>query len=116
MFAYIRKVAWESVTHIIKGHTTPEVKDCPHWPEEFWQDATLHGFGGTCFESSLAFYSLVTALRYEGYLTVNDMGTSYACHVATIMLLGRKKYLVANSCYFKNSGINVNCFTFPIMP
>lgn len=91
---YIRKVPWESVSRIIKRHTTLETKDCPRWPGEFWQDAMRHGFGGTCYESSLAFYSLLIALGYEGYLTVNDMGASRACHAAIVILLDGKKYLV----------------------
>jgi len=92
--AYIRRVPWESVSRIIKRHTTPETKDCPRWPEEFWQEAMRNGFGGTCFESSLAFYSLLKALGYEGYLTVNDMGDSRGCHAAVVLLLNGDKYLV----------------------
>lgn len=92
--AYIRKIPWESVSRIIQRHTTPETKDCPRLPEEFWREALLHGFGGTCFESSLAFYSLLTALGYEGYLTVNDMGYSRGCHAAIVLLLNGQKYLV----------------------
>ena len=53
-----------------------------------------YGFGGTCFESSLAFCSLLTALGYKGYLTVNDMGESRGCHAAIIILLHGQKYLV----------------------
>jgi len=92
--AYLRKVPWESVSRILKRHTTREAKDCPRWPEEFWQEAMQHGFGGTCYESSLAFYSLLMALGYEGYLTVNDMGDSRGCHAAIVLLLNEYKYLV----------------------
>lgn len=53
-----------------------------------------HGFGGTCFESSLAFYSLLTTLGYKGYLTVNDMGDSRGCHAAIALFLDGQKYLV----------------------
>ena len=92
--AYIRKVPWESVSRIIKRHTTPETKNCPRLPEEFWSEAMQYGFGGTCFESSLAFYSLLTTLGFEGYLTVNDMGDSRGCHAAIVLLLNWQKYLV----------------------
>ena len=92
--AYIRKVPWESVSRIIKRHTTPETRDCPRLPEEFWSNAMLYGFGGTCFESSQAFYSLLMALGYEGYLTVNDMSESRGCHAAIIILLHDQKFLV----------------------
>lgn len=92
--AYIRRVPWESVSRIVKRRATPETKDCPRLPEEFWSNALEHGFGGTCYESSLAFYSLLTSLGYEGYLTVNDMGESRGCHAAITILLGGQKYLV----------------------
>jgi arylamine N-acetyltransferase len=92
--AYIRKVPWESVSRIVKRHVTPEIKDCPRLPEEFWIDALERGFGGTCYESSLAFYSLLTSLGYEGYLTVNDMGETRGCHAAITILFGGQKYLV----------------------
>jgi len=92
--AFLGKVPWESVSRIVKRHNTPETSDCPRWPEEFWRDAMSFGFGGTCFESSLAFYSLLTVLGYEGYLTVNDMGNSRACHAAIVLLLNGSKYLV----------------------
>jgi arylamine N-acetyltransferase len=92
--AYIRKVPWESVSRIIKRRATPETKDCPRLPEEFWNDVLRYGFGGTCYESSLAFYSLLTSLGYKGYLTVNDMGESRGCHAAITILLGGQKYLV----------------------
>jgi arylamine N-acetyltransferase len=92
--AYIRKVPWESVSRIAKRHTTLETKDCPRWPEEFWQDAMQHSFGGTCYESTLAFYSLLMSLRYEGYLTINDMEDSRGCHAAIVLLHNEHKYLV----------------------
>jgi arylamine N-acetyltransferase len=92
--AYVRRVPWESVSRIIKRGTTLETKDCPRYPEEFWHDAMQHGFGGTCFESSLAFFSLLTGLGYEGYLTVNDMGESRGCHAAIVILFSGQKYLI----------------------
>jgi len=92
--AYIRRVPWESVSRIVKRHTTSETRDCPRLPEEFWSNAMRYGFGGTCFESSLAFYSLLMVLGYEGYLTVNDMGESRGCHAAIIILLHGQKFLV----------------------
>lgn len=94
---YIRKVPWESVSRIVKRHKTFETRDCPRWPDEFWHDAMQYGLGGTCFESSLAFFSLLTAVGYEGYLTVNDMGDSRACHAAIVILIDGKKYLVDNT-------------------
>ena len=95
--AYIRKVPWESVSRIIKRHVTPKTKDCPRLPEEFWSDTMQYGFGGTCFESSLAFYSLLTTSGYEGYLTVNNMGETRGCHAAIIIIVDGQKYLVDNT-------------------
>jgi arylamine N-acetyltransferase len=92
--AYIRKVPWESVSRIVKRHTALSIKDCPRWPEEFWQDAIQNGFGGTCYESSLAFFCLLMNLGYKGYLTVNDIGESRGCHAAMIIHCKEHKYLV----------------------
>ena len=94
IYAYIRKVPWESVSRIVKRHTTTATSDCPRWPAEFWRDAMRYGFGGTCFESSLAFYDLLTSLGYQGYLTVNDMDASRACHAAIVIIIHGQKYLV----------------------
>ncbi len=97
LHTYIRRVPWESVSRILKRQSTSETKDCPRPPKEFWSDAMRYGFGGTCYESSLAFYSLLTALGYKGYLTVNDMGDLRGCHAAIVVLLGDEKYLVDNT-------------------
>lgn len=94
IYEYIRKVPWESVSRIVKRRATLETKNCPRLPEEFWRQAMQHGFGGTCYESSLAFYALLMWLGYEGYLTVNDMGESRGCHAAITILLNGQKYLV----------------------
>lgn len=91
---YILRVPWESVSRIIRRHTTAEIENCPRLPNEFWREAMAHGFGGTCFESSLAFFSLLSALGFNGYLTINDMGEIRGCHAAVVVLLGEKKYLV----------------------
>jgi hypothetical protein len=92
--SYIRRVPWESVSRIVKRHEVPETRECPRWPEEFWLDAMQQGFGGTCYESSLAFFGLLVNLGYQGYLTVNDMGEHRGRHAAIVILLGRQKYLV----------------------
>jgi len=92
--AYIRRVPWESVSRIGKRLATSASQDCPRLPEEFWGDVLQYGLGGTCYESSLAFYSLLMSLGYTGYLTVNDMGETRGCHAAIIILLGGHKYLV----------------------
>jgi arylamine N-acetyltransferase len=87
-------VPWESVSRILKRHVTRETKECPRLPEELWNDAMQSGCGGTCYESSLAFHSLLISLGYEGYLTVNDMGTTRGCHAAIVTLINGQKYLV----------------------
>lgn len=92
--AYTRAVPWESVSRIVKRRATPAVEDCPRLPEEFWRDALTFGCGGTCYESSLAFYSLLLSLGFAGYLTVNDMGETRGCHAAITILLDGQKYLV----------------------
>jgi hypothetical protein len=67
---------------------------CPRWPEEFWGDSLDRGGGGTCFESNYAFFSLLLALGYKGYLTINNMGDSVGCHAAIILDLNGRSWLV----------------------
>lgn len=90
--AYIRRVPWESVSRIIKRHTTSETKFCSRWPAEFWQEALDYRTGGTCFENNLAFLTLLKELGFDGYLTINDMENP-ACHTAGIITLRGQKYL-----------------------
>lgn len=92
--AYTQTVPWESASRIVKRACTPETADCPRWPEEFWRETIRHGTGGTCFESNYAFFSLLRALSYEGYLTINNMGDTLACHTAIVVLLDGQKWLV----------------------
>lgn len=92
--AYTRAVPWESAARIAKRARTAEIAECPRWPEEFWEEAFRHGTGGTCFESNYAFFSLLRALGYDGYLTVNDMDTTVACHTAIIIPLDGQCWLV----------------------
>lgn len=92
--AYIRRVPWESVSRIVKRHTTPDTASCPRWPEEFWSEALSHGTGGTCFENNLAFFTLLTSLGFHGYMTVNDIPPNRSCHTAAIIFWQGQKYLV----------------------
>ena len=92
--AYIRTVPWETVFRITKRAKTEETAVCPRWPNEFWSDNLEQGGGGTCFESNYAFFSLLGALGYEGYLTINNMGESIGCHTAIILLIDGQKWLV----------------------
>jgi arylamine N-acetyltransferase len=90
--AYIRRVPWESVSRIVKRHTTPKTELCPRWPGEFWQEALKYGTGGTCFENNLAFFTLLSNLGFDGYLTINDMEQP-ACHTASVINVNEQKYL-----------------------
>jgi arylamine N-acetyltransferase len=90
--AYIRHVPWESVSRIVKRHATPKTELCPRWPGEFWLEALKYGTGGTCFENNLAFFTLLNAVGFEGYLTINDMEKP-GCHTACVIPLNGQKYL-----------------------
>jgi len=98
--AYVRKVPWESLTRILKQRRTMRLENCPRWPAEFWQDAIDFDTGGTCFETNYAFFTLLQAVGYMGYMTVNDMGDTPGCHSAIIILLSGCKYLVDVSLPF----------------
>lgn len=85
--AYTRAVPWESASRIARRAAVKHDTDCPRWPEEFWRMAMEKGTGGTCYESNYAFFSLLAALGYRGYLTVNDMEAMIGCHSAIIIIL-----------------------------
>lgn len=91
--AYTERVPWESASRIAKRARTAETAACPRWPEEFWSEAMRLGTGGTCFESNYAFASLLRALGYDGYLTINDMKRTVGCHTAAIVYLDGRRWL-----------------------
>lgn len=92
--AFIRAVPWESVTRLVKRSATLETSQCPRWPRQVWRDAMNFNGGGTCFEINYAFFALLKALGYEGYMTLNDMQEAHACHAAIVIVLNAQKYLV----------------------
>lgn len=91
---YTETVPWETAFRIVKWKTTVETAVCPRWPSEFWDDALTKGGGGTCFESNLAFFSLLRSLGYEGYLTINNMDETIGCHTAIVIQLDGSKWLI----------------------
>ena len=92
--AFIQRVPWESVTRIIKRDAETETADCPRFPREVWSDAMNFGGGGTCFEINYAFFALLSALGYDGYLTLNDMNEAQKCHAAIVIRFNDQNYLV----------------------
>ena len=91
--AYVRTVPWESASRMVRRAHLHEAKQCPRWPEEFWDGAMAHGFGGTCFESNYAFLTLLRSLGFEGSLTINDMNEHIGCHTATVIELDGAQWL-----------------------
>lgn len=92
--AYCRTVPWESAFRIARRAQVAETTHCPRWPEQFWRENLAQGAGGTCFESNYAFFALLQALGFTGYLTVNNMGETVGCHTAIVILLDGQKWLV----------------------
>lgn len=91
---YIRVVPWETAFRIVKRARTIDTAYCSRWPEEFWQDAIHLGAGGTCFETNYAFFSLLRALGYDGYLTINNRGANIAVHTAVVLQIDGQAWLV----------------------
>lgn len=91
--AYVRRVPWESAFRIARKHGGADGPVAARRPAEFWTDAMERGGGGTCFESNYAFFALLRALGFDGYLTVNDMGDTVGCHTAIVVTLGDTRYL-----------------------
>ncbi len=92
--AYAQTVPWESAFRMAKrAQCGGDTAVCPRWPSEFWQDNLERGGGGTCFESNYAFFSLLRALGFDGYLTINNMGETVGCHTAIVVQLEELNWL-----------------------
>ncbi|MCC7446867.1 MAG: arylamine N-acetyltransferase [Anaerolineae bacterium] len=92
--SYTRCVPWESASRVARRAHKPDTADCPRWPDVFWLSALQFGTGGTCFESNYAFFSLLRSLGYDGYLTINNMGSTIGCHTAIVLQLDGQPWLV----------------------
>jgi arylamine N-acetyltransferase len=97
--AYVRHVPWESASRIAKKARVMERTGAAdeqliaRWPAEFWLGAIGRGTGGTCFESNYAFFALLTALGFSGYLTINNMDPTIGCHAAIVVTLDGHAWL-----------------------
>jgi hypothetical protein len=91
---YAQTVPWESASRIVKRRHSATPEAAVRWTEEFWESAIQHGTGGTCFESNRAFFALLTALGYNGHLTINNMQETIGCHTAIVVTLDGNPWLV----------------------
>lgn len=91
---YTRTVPWESASRIVRRAQYADAADCALLGESFWESHFEQGSGGTCYESNYAFFALLRRLGFEGYLTINDMGSAIGCHSAIVLLLDGRKRLV----------------------
>ncbi len=91
---YTRAVPWESASRIVRRTLQADASDCMLLGEAFWQSHIKQGSGGTCYESNYAFFGLLRRIGFEGYLTINDMGSAIGCHSAIVLLLDGQKVLV----------------------
>ena len=84
---YTRAVPWESASRIMRRAQYADAADCLLLGDAFWESHFKLGSGGTCYESNYAFFGLLRRLGFEGYLTLNDMGSAIGCHSAIVILL-----------------------------
>ena len=91
---YTRTVPWESASRIVRRSQHSEAEACAVLGADFWESHFQYGTGGTCYESNYAFFALLLRIGYDGYLTINDMGSAIGCHSAIVILLDGQKLLV----------------------
>ena len=91
---YTRTVPWESASRIVRRAQYADAADCALVGAAFWESQFEQGTGGTCYESNYAFFALLRRIGFEGYLTINDMGSAVGCHSAIVLLLDGRKHLV----------------------
>ena len=85
---YTRTVPWESASRIARRARHQAATDCALLGADFWESHFASGSGGTCYESNYAFFALLRFMGYEGYLTINDMGSAIGCHSAIVIIIG----------------------------
>ena len=68
--AWAAHIPWESASRIARHARAAHdnLEDYALWPPEFVERVITQGTGGTCFESNLALYALLTALKFESTL------------------------------------------------
>ncbi len=91
---YTRTVPWESASRITRRARHARAADCALLGEAFWESHFALGSGGTCYESNYAVWGLLRWLGYTGYLTLNNMGESIACHSAIVLIIDGRKQLL----------------------
>ena len=79
---YTRTAPWESASRIARRARHEKAEDCALLGADFWESHIESGAGGTCYESNYAFFGLLRFMGFEGYLTINDMGSAIGCHSA----------------------------------
>ena len=94
MTAYCSTVPWESVSKIVKKTLCDKTTNCLRLEDEFWTSAFQYGTGGTCYESSWAFFCFLQDLGFDGYLTINKIIDKSSVHSAIVIVIGDKKYIV----------------------
>ena len=92
--SYTRTVPWESASRIGRRARHDSAADCALLGADFWASHFESGTGGTCYESNYAFFALLRIIGFEGYLTINDMGSAIGCHSAIVIIIAGQKYLV----------------------
>lgn len=92
--SYTRTAPWESASRIVRRSRSRSAEDCALLGADFWASHLERGTGGTCYESNYAFLGLLRRIGYQGYLTLNDMGSAIGCHSAIVLALDGGKLLV----------------------
>lgn len=92
--AWSQHIPWESASRVAR-HGDPGTPDQYAWlPEVYFQKAVSAGTGGTCFESNLAFRSLLVDLGFEVTLHFCDMEDEISDpHCTTVVHIDGHKYL-----------------------
>ncbi|WP_298296378.1 arylamine N-acetyltransferase [Hydrotalea sp.] len=94
VIAYCCRIPWESASKIIKQRASNASCNYVRLEKEFWPSVFLYGTGGTCYESNLAFFYLLSDLGFKGYLTINRIIDKSSVHSAIIIVIDNNKYIV----------------------
>ncbi|MCI0709993.1 MAG: arylamine N-acetyltransferase [Chloroflexi bacterium] len=92
--AWSERIPWESASRIARHRDSGTPADYAWLPETFFDNAVNCGTGGTCFESNLAFRSLLEYLGFTVTLHFCDMEDEIDDpHCTAVVHLDGEKYL-----------------------
>ena len=94
MLAWRKRIPWETASRVARHqHPATSVTEYMWLPATYFDQAMQNGTGGTCFESNMAFSTLLEALGFNYTLHLCDMSADIDPHCALIVTIDGQPYM-----------------------